>query len=253
MAISVNSVYRTVLSILNKEGRGYLTPDQFNRIGAQVQLDLLERAFYDYNKAMNRKKSYVTNDEYGNLPKNIKEKIDILSKEATLSIFGGIATLPNDFYRLINVSSSNRTINLEEVKKSELTYINASKLTAPSLSYPVYYIESSSASTTNQSVAASTGTPSISTKIKFLPTTLTSAMIDYIKIPQEPKWGFTRVTSTNAYNYQASTSYDFEIHKSDQVDLIIKILAHAGVIIKDPTIIQVANSEETKVIQLENS
>jgi hypothetical protein len=34
MAISVNAVYRTVLSIMNKEGRGYLTPDQFNKIGA---------------------------------------------------------------------------------------------------------------------------------------------------------------------------------------------------------------------------
>jgi len=250
MAISVNSVYRTVLSILNKEGRGYLTPDQFNRIGSQVQLDLLERAFYDYNKAMNRKKSYVTNDEYANLPKNIKEKIDILSKEASLTITAGASTLPADLYRVINISSNNRTINLEEVKKSELTYINASKLTAPSLSYPVYYIESASANTTNQETASSS---SITTNIKFLPTTLTSATIDYVKIPQEPKWSFTRVTDTNAYNYQASTSYDFEIHKSDQVDLIIKILAHAGVIIKDPTVIQVANAEEQKVIQLENS
>jgi hypothetical protein len=139
---------------------------------------------------------------------------------------------------------------LQEVKKSELTYINASKLTSPTLSYPVYYIESSSANTTNQETSADN---TISTNIKFLPSTLSSATIDYVKVPQEPKWSFTRVTDTNAYNYQASTSYDFEIHKSDQVDLIIKILAHAGVIIKDPTVIQVANAEEQKVIQLENS
>ena len=249
MAISVNSVYRTVLSILNKEVRGYLTPDQFNRIGAQVQLDLLERAFYDYNKAMNRKKSYVTNDEYGNLPKNIKEKIDILSKEASLTITAGASTLPADLYRVIGITTKSRTINLQEVKKSELTYINASKLTAPTLSYPVYYIESSSANTTNQETSADN---TISTNIKFLPSTLSSATIDYVKVPQEPKWAFTRTTN-NAYNFLASSSYDFEIHKSDQVDLIIKILAHAGVIIKDPTIIQVANSEEQKVIQLENS
>jgi hypothetical protein len=39
MAISINKVYRTVLSIMNKEGRGFLTPDQFNRIGREVQLD----------------------------------------------------------------------------------------------------------------------------------------------------------------------------------------------------------------------
>ena len=103
MAISVNAVYRTVLSIMNKEGRGYLTPEQFNRIGAQVQLDLLEKSFFDYNRQLNRKKSFVVNDEYGDLPRNIKEKIDILSKEATLTINAGASTLPVDLYRIIKL------------------------------------------------------------------------------------------------------------------------------------------------------
>ena len=30
MAINVNTVYQTVLLILNKEQRGYITPDEFN-------------------------------------------------------------------------------------------------------------------------------------------------------------------------------------------------------------------------------
>tara|TARA_R100000030_G_scaffold4257_1_gene2973 strand:- start:744 stop:1496 length:753 start_codon:yes stop_codon:yes gene_type:complete len=247
MAISVNAVYRTVLSIMNKEGRGYLTPDQFNKIGAQVQLDLLEKSFFDYNRAMNRKKSFVVNDEYGDLPRNIKEKIDILSKEATLSISNGSSTLPVDLYRIINITSGSRTINLQEVKKSELSYINASKLTKPSLDYPVYYLESSSSNTTNQETVSNV---TINTNIKFLPTTLTSAQIDYVKIPQQPKWSFTRTTN-NAYEFQPGNAYDFELHKSEQVNLVIKILAHAGVIVKDPTLIQMAGNEENKKIQLE--
>ena len=40
MAISVDSVYKTVLLILNKEQRGYLTPDEFSKIGTQVQLEI---------------------------------------------------------------------------------------------------------------------------------------------------------------------------------------------------------------------
>ena len=34
MAISVDTVYKTVLLILNKEQRGYMTPDEFNKLGA---------------------------------------------------------------------------------------------------------------------------------------------------------------------------------------------------------------------------
>ena len=42
MAISVNEVYKTVLTILNKEQRGYMTPEEFNRIGTQVQRETFE-------------------------------------------------------------------------------------------------------------------------------------------------------------------------------------------------------------------
>ena len=232
MAISVNKVYRAVLSILNKEGRGFLTPDQFNRIGRQVQLDLLERAFYDYNKSMNRKKSYITNDEYGNLPKNIKEKIDLFSKEAALVITTGVAPVPSDLYRVINIFTTDRTINIQEVNKSDLSYINASKLTAPSASYPVYYREGSN--------------------IKLFPTTLSSASIDYIKQPADPVWAFTSGTNSS-YSFNSGSSQDFELHESDEVDLVLKILAYAGVLIKDPAIVQAVSAEESKIIQLENS
>ena len=105
MAISVNKVYRTVLSIINKEGRGFLTPDQFNRIGRQVQLDLLERAFFDYNKALNKVKANITNNGYANIHNNIKEKIDIFSKEAALVISTGVAPVPSDLYRVTNITA----------------------------------------------------------------------------------------------------------------------------------------------------
>ena len=50
MAISVDTVYKTVLLILNKEQRGYMTPDEFNRIGTQVQRKLFEKCFEDLNQ-----------------------------------------------------------------------------------------------------------------------------------------------------------------------------------------------------------
>ena len=40
MAINVNTVYQTVLLILNKEQRGYMTPTEFNSVATQVQLEI---------------------------------------------------------------------------------------------------------------------------------------------------------------------------------------------------------------------
>ena len=52
MAISVDTVYKTVLLILNKEQRGYMTPDEFNKTATQVQLDIFEQYFDDLNQQL---------------------------------------------------------------------------------------------------------------------------------------------------------------------------------------------------------
>ena len=43
MAINVNTVYKTVLLILNQQQRGYMTPDEFNKVATQVQLNIFEK------------------------------------------------------------------------------------------------------------------------------------------------------------------------------------------------------------------
>ena len=37
MAININDVYQTVLVITNKDNRGYITPEEFNRLSDQAQ------------------------------------------------------------------------------------------------------------------------------------------------------------------------------------------------------------------------
>ena len=45
MAVSINTVYQTVLLILNKEQRGYITPQEFNDVATQVQLEIFNKYF----------------------------------------------------------------------------------------------------------------------------------------------------------------------------------------------------------------
>jgi len=74
MAINVNTVYNTVLTILNKEQRGYLTPDEFNQVGSQVQLELFEKYFEDYNQYIRMPKTDV---EFASKIDHILEEIQI--------------------------------------------------------------------------------------------------------------------------------------------------------------------------------
>ncbi len=243
MAVNVNTVYRTVLSVLNKEGRGFLTPDQFNKIGGQAQLDLLERAFYDYNRAV--KKGSTVNG-YGNIPKNVKEKIDHFFKVKAVAIdtsndLINLTDNVTDLYRLVDVFTSDNLTQLQQVSISELPYILSSKLTAPSTTYPIFY---------RQQI---TDSSDLDDAIKILPADLTGNLnIHYIKKPDEVKWAYTAGTNSS-YSYDSANAVHFELHPSDQVDLILKILGYAGVIVKDPTVLQAVSAEESKLIQLENS
>ena len=241
MAISVDNVYQTVLSILNKESKGLLTPDEFSRLGQQVQLDILDRNFYDYNRAVVQDARGKSVDGYGNIPEKIQEKIDPFYKANDLTLSSGKVTIPSDLYRMINISISSKTIQVEKVNKHKLSYLLSSPLTKPTTSFPVYY--------------------QTDTEIITNPTLTGSISIEYIKVPERPIWAYT-TDSNGAYAFSTSTGasvtpttgkVDFVLHESDRVELIIGILKYAGVLIENPTIIQAASGEEVKKFNIENS
>ncbi len=92
MAINVNTVYNTVLSILNKEQRGYITPDEFNKLATQVQLEIFENYFEDMNQQL---RVPQTTNEYANRQKNVDDCISIFKTIAnpTLVSIGNVLSL----------------------------------------------------------------------------------------------------------------------------------------------------------------
>ena len=77
-------------------------------------------------------------------------------------------------------------------------------------------------------------------------------MIDYIKKPSDVAWAYT-VSPTGAYIFApagttgivtpSTGTVDFELHTSEQTEVIINILFYAGVVIRDPQIVQVASQK----------
>lgn len=188
MAINVNTVYKTVLSILNKEQRGYLTPDEFNKVARQVQQQLLDLAFYEYNKMLNLDTFGRTNAGYADLPKKTKEKIEAFYKTETKTTGSdNKLVLPSDIYKLIDLNIANKTISLEEIDKSELSYMLSSPLTKPTSDFPIYY---------------KTTTSNGGTTIVVEPDTEDDISIDYIKLPTDPRFGYSRNATygTNVYD-----------------------------------------------------
>ena len=71
----------------------------------------------------------------------------------------------------------------------------------------------------------------------------------YIRKPNTPKFGYVVINDKAMYN--SLESIDFELHPSEEKNLVNKILMLAGMSIKDVQLAQAASQEEIKSIQQE--
>ena len=228
MAINVNTVYQTVLMILNKEQRGYMTPTEFNTVATQVQLEIFEKYFDDLNQQLRIPQA---DTDYADRQENIDEKIAIFKTfgSATYTTAGSLSyfELPTsdvygklvDFYRLGNVLYNDEKV-VQRLDRREFYYANQSRLTKPSTINPAYLYE-------NQ-------------KLFIKPTSIVSKItVDYVRKPVDVNW-VIRLGSLGQYEYNDLASVDFELHESEQTEVILKILLYAGIIIRDNEIVQTA-------------
>ena len=89
-------------------------------------------------------------------------------------------------------------------------------------------------------------------KIYPAPTSNDSVYINYIRKPKKPNWTYLISGSKNAlYNPSATDHQDFELHSSEENNLVLKVLQLAGISIKDFQLTGVAAQEEMKGIQQE--
>ena len=310
MAINVDQVYKTVLLIINKEQRGYLTPNEFNKLATQVQLDILDTYFETLNQQLRVSQN---ESEYGNRYKTVQERLDVFKKiglctytaatltepafftlptssgaasgtqlistvtnqitfplttitqsqveESTVvvtylgvaytnfSIAGGVFSLtagslptgaannivvtlfPQDFYKLGSVLYRDDRL-VEPVQRNELAMLNISPISKPVEQFPVYLFEEN--------------------KIIIYPQSISNQVqATYIKKPADVMWNFD--SSSGYYVWEPSTSVDFELDVTEQVNVIIQILLYAGIVIKDQTIIQAAASEIAQEAQNERN
>ena len=145
MAVSIDTVYQRVLSVANKEQRGYVTPQEFNLFANQAQMDIFEQYFYDLNQFSRLKGN---NLEYADMVTILEEKIAIFKKRnQAIEIINqfGDGILPSDLYRLgtvlrfglSNVPGS-QAAEMEEVSEQDYMYYSSSPLASPSKYRPIY-------------------------------------------------------------------------------------------------------------------
>jgi hypothetical protein len=230
----INSVRNAVLSVANKNNFGYITPDDFNLYAKQAQLDIFENYFYQYNNWIVKQNARLSGSGYSDVVRNIEIVIDSFSSTVPLvySIPNTTFSLPSDYYYINNVRYNNNK-EIDRVSQDKLINLLSSNLTAPSVMFPAYSMESN--------------------VIKVYPTSITTNVSSqYIRLPKDPKWTYTTIVGGSPLFDQTDPLYqDFELPESDEPLLVAKILQYAGMSIREVELYNFGTAEEIANKQIE--
>jgi len=240
--VNVDTVYQRVLALANKEQRGYITPQEFNLFANQAQIDIFEQYFYDLNQF----RRIPGNDTgHADMVTILEEKISFFEAEEIVTrfdvnpdpdieefVYNLNNQIPN-LYRITNIRiyRQGKWRLVERVSKKDFRQMNLGPLTQATNLRPVYTID---------------GLNNLVTLFFDPPETIT---VDHIRRPNPVIWGFTNVNQTALFNQGQSNN--FELHASEETDLVIKILALSGFTLKDEGLYSLAVQEDNKNIQQE--
>ena len=240
----INSVRNTVLSVLNKNNYGYISPSDFNLYAKQAQIEVFEEFFSQYNKIINMENARMSGTSYADLGKVIAEAIETFSQTSSLAqvsaatnryYLPSLITTGYDYYMINKVlcydaSGMTRVLKgeAEKVNHSKITMLNSSLLTAPTETYPAYIQEG--------------GIMTVYPDTINLPNEVDA---QYFRFPKDPKWTYVTLFNGEPAFDQSQLDYqDFEVPLEDEYKLVIKILQYSGVSIREGEVVQFGLSQE---------
>ena len=269
MPVSVDAVYQKVLALANKEQRGYITPLEFNLFANQAQLDIFEQYFYDIDQ---HKRIPRDTGSISDIPNNLRHKLrDFISYQ---NVVGG--KIPRQTTAGDEVHVVGRILVHQGSTFGQKRYAEAKKIDADELNSILYsefhkkgliknpvYIDNPTKDrdehkivvygydAPNNTVGVITqggANSGVTAEVIIRPGGIRGSGSSAVRSPRV-EWGYDVIAEKALYN--ASRSYNFELHGSEEPELVVKILELAGITLNKPGIVQIADQEDTKTIQQE--
>jgi hypothetical protein len=240
--VDIDTVYQKVLAFANKEQRGYVTPQEFNLFANQAQFEIFEQYFYDTNQF----RRIPGNDTvHADVDDMLEEKLQVFENVDNNATITGYtiasattppvvtSTLPDYMYRVskvqLNITHYNqpRDVDCEILNTKDFEAVkSATGILAAKNITPVANIKQNKLNCWN---GASVG----------------ASFITYFKKPSVVSWGYYVIGDKALYDSSTTKTTHFELHPSEEGELVYKILKFAGVSMKRQDLSQAAQSAES--------
>ena len=217
--VPVDTVYQRVLALANKEQRGYITPLEFNLLANQAQMQIFEQYFYDLDQA---KRIDSEETSLSDMVELVKNKLSVfISKQA---VVGGVFPIN---YRIGKIFIAGQ--EAKKIEQIEYTNMVNSQFHSLGMQNLSVYVDSTAI---GQDIIPYGG----------------AATCEVISRPNKAEWGYDVIQEKALYH--AGRSTNFELHDSEETELVHKILALAGIVINKVGLASTASGlDQTQIVQ----
>tara|TARA_R110002012_G_scaffold5411_1_gene24650 strand:+ start:1142 stop:1861 length:720 start_codon:yes stop_codon:yes gene_type:complete len=239
MAVSIDTVYQKVLALANKEQRGYITPQEFNLMADKSQIEIFNNYFHDLKTAYH--KPTKTDMTYGDEMEMIVEKLQPFRDTNVVTI----SEVDGAYSNLLTLPTSTPTYMINHLRRTEgeVTEVD---------SKDILYTESNPLTKATKSRSVYVRLNSTTLKVYPTPTEQTSYTLDYYRIPKTPVWDYVVINGRALFNNTGS-GQDFELHVSEEENLVSRILQMSGVAIQRPDLQQAGAVDKQTTFQDQNN
>lgn len=214
----IDTLYKTVLTILNKNQRGKISPSEFNNIAYEATKAVYVELFADFRKSNFKKSRLNETSNYGSESFNLKQALEhwVEEKEFYVESDGKIV-LDKSVFSINSIFDADN-----EYYKTELLQfnrLNRSGRMRPTKCSPIYTLFDS--------------------KMKLSPLPESQSVdITYFRNVKQPKWTYKIVNGVELFNPSASDYQDLDIHPMLLHRLFVEILSYAGLNLREQEIAQ---------------
>ena len=238
---SVNVVYSTLKDLVNKDQQGFVSVKEFNNFAQVAQLRIFNRLFDMMKEGSRLERAGFGQGRDMSKYKQIKEDLAVFAKSEDVSKASGVFARPDDFARLISISTSGGSLLGRTTRtpiqvcydEEKIDRILSSTLNAPTANYPVALV---------------------SGDIEVFPETISKIKMRYYKIPQSTVTDGTPSSSPPVYAtaggstdlFSSASSRDFELPEHYTMDLVMEIASLIGINLRDADVSNYAQTESAE-------
>ena len=232
--VNVDTVYQRVLALANKEQRGYITPQEYNLLANQAQMQIFESYFY--MKGIRDRLEPLPNPEQDET--NVSE---IMGKKLapfqTVQEVTGGTMFPataggGTVYHTGRVFLNGQVCHKVSINEANRLTRSVRHISTAFNQGPIY----SDGFVSGEDIAVYSGSAN---------QIFGGITVECFRVPATINWTYVVVNGKALYNASDTSGQNFELHLSEEDTLVYKILDLAGIVMNKPGLSQLVAMKET--------